>query len=101
MTTTEATNQIAIYANCNASCAMSVPVPVNPVTANQTYILDIIPKIPPRNRMQAVMLAKALNNFAILLLLKPVVIDFLIKSPLIANTSGHVPPPDCYESRIG
>ena len=77
MTTTAATNQIAIYANCKASCDMSVP--KKPVTANQTYILDIIPITPPRNRIQAVTFAKTLNNFAISILLKIVVFDLSLR----------------------
>jgi hypothetical protein len=80
---------------------MSVPVPLKPVTANQTYILDIIPRIPPRNRIQAVMFAKALNNFAISILLKVVFLDFLSKSPWMVNMSDHMPPPGSYKSRNG
>ena len=61
ITTTAATNQIAINTNCMDSCSMAEPVPVNPVSVNQTMALDTSPRHPPINRIQAVMVAKPLN----------------------------------------
>jgi hypothetical protein len=71
---------------------------VNPVTANQTYILDIIPKIPPRNRMQAVMFAKPLNIFAILILLKLYLnnIHIAVKYYFAKPSSATIPPIKLY-----
>ncbi len=86
MTTTEATSKAITTKKSMPSCEVSVP--VNPVTVSQTTALDISPRHPKTNRIQAVIDAKALKIDGIylssfLLLFYSSIITLLVKYLLI------------------